>query len=179
MASSPELTDKEAEVYDRQIRLWGVDAQKRMRASRVLVAGLGALGAEVTKNVVLAGVGVTVQDERLVTEADTGVQFFVDASHVGQNVSSGARRGGQQAVSSGRAHRAGARALTLCRRRRRHCRPPPPPPPPPPLPPAATAAAARLCHSGMPQTPPARLPARRRPPATRSAPPRRWPSCAT
>jgi molybdopterin/thiamine biosynthesis adenylyltransferase len=81
------LTDAEAAIYDRQIRLWGVEAQQRMRASRVLVAGLGALGAEVTKNLVLAGTAVTVQDEKAATLADVGVQFFLREAHVGQNVS--------------------------------------------------------------------------------------------
>lgn len=85
-----ELTEKEAEIYDRQIRLWGVDAQRRMRASRVLVAGLGSLGAEVVKNIVLAGVNVTIQDSSPATEEDVGSQFFINASHLGQNVSSAA-----------------------------------------------------------------------------------------
>jgi len=47
-ASSPAgVSLKEAEVYDRQIRLWGVEAQRRMTSSRVLVAGLGGLMCEV------------------------------------------------------------------------------------------------------------------------------------
>lgn len=37
----------ENEVYDRQIRLWGLEAQKRMQESRVLFIGLRALPAEV------------------------------------------------------------------------------------------------------------------------------------
>ena len=31
------ITEDEAQLYDRQIRLWGLDAQKRLRAARVLV----------------------------------------------------------------------------------------------------------------------------------------------
>jgi len=38
---------KASEVYDRQIRLWGLEAQKRMQAARVLFVGLRALQAEV------------------------------------------------------------------------------------------------------------------------------------
>lgn len=35
------------EVYDRQIRLWGLEAQSRMQNSRVLFVGMRALQAEV------------------------------------------------------------------------------------------------------------------------------------
>lgn len=38
---------REAEVYDRQIRLWGVEAQRRLAKSRVLIAGMDALACEV------------------------------------------------------------------------------------------------------------------------------------
>lgn len=35
-----ELTEDEAELYDRQIRLWGLDSQKRIRSARILICGL-------------------------------------------------------------------------------------------------------------------------------------------
>ena len=93
-----ELTETEAAIYDRQIRLWGVEAQRRMRASRVLVSGCGALGAEVIKNLVLAGINVTVQDDAAVTPRDVGVQFFLRDEHLGRNVRAAAKEG----VISGR-----------------------------------------------------------------------------
>uniref|UniRef100_A0A3Q2Y647 SUMO1 activating enzyme subunit 1 n=1 Tax=Hippocampus comes TaxID=109280 RepID=A0A3Q2Y647_HIPCM len=63
----PVITEEEAAQYDRQIRLWGLDAQKRLRGSRVLLAGLGGLGAEVAKNLILAGVkGLTLLDHEKV-----------------------------------------------------------------------------------------------------------------
>ena len=43
------LTEREAAVYDRQIRLWGVEAQKRLQTSRILICGFSGLGAEVAK----------------------------------------------------------------------------------------------------------------------------------
>lgn len=52
-----EVSEKEIIQYDRQIRLWGLDAQKRLRASKVCSIGLGSLGAEIVKNLVLAGIG--------------------------------------------------------------------------------------------------------------------------
>jgi len=66
------LTAQEAAVYDRQIRVWGVETQRALRAARVLVScGRGRGGArarglcaETLKNVVLAGVGeMTIRDD--------------------------------------------------------------------------------------------------------------------
>ena len=54
------LTEEQAAVYDRQLRVWGVEAQRRLGASRILVAGLTGLAAEACKNVALAGVGAVV-----------------------------------------------------------------------------------------------------------------------
>ena len=63
-----EISEEEFAQYDRQIRLWGLEAQKRLRQAKVLVAGLGGLGSEVVKNVVLAGVkAITLLDDKDVT----------------------------------------------------------------------------------------------------------------
>lgn len=53
-----ELTGEEAALYDRQIRLWGLEAQRRLASSHILIAGAACspLGHEVAKNVVLAGI---------------------------------------------------------------------------------------------------------------------------
>ncbi|CAN8074093.1 unnamed protein product [Agarophyton chilense] len=53
-----ELTGEEAALYDRQIRLWGLEAQRKLASSSVLLVGaVCSLEAqEVAKNVVLAGV---------------------------------------------------------------------------------------------------------------------------
>lgn len=80
------ISEEEAAQYDRQIRLWGLDAQKRLRASRVLLAGLGGLGAEVAKNLILAGVkGLTLLDHEQVSEESCRAQFLVPVSAQGQN----------------------------------------------------------------------------------------------
>jgi ubiquitin-like 1-activating enzyme E1 A len=86
--NNTELTEAEAEQYDRQIRLWGQEAQKRMRDARVLIVGVSAIGAEVTKNVVLSGMNVTIYDDVLIQESDLAAQFFVSAEDIGQNVRS-------------------------------------------------------------------------------------------
>jgi len=81
-----QITEQEAELYDRQIRLWGLDAQKRLRASRVCVLGVGGLGCEVAKNLVLAGVkALKLVDDALVSEEDATSQFLAPRDKVGSN----------------------------------------------------------------------------------------------
>uniref|UniRef100_A0A3Q1B0X6 SUMO1 activating enzyme subunit 1 n=1 Tax=Amphiprion ocellaris TaxID=80972 RepID=A0A3Q1B0X6_AMPOC len=82
----PVISEEEAAQYDRQIRLWGLDAQKRLRGSRVLLAGVGGLGAEVAKNLILAGVkGLTLLDHEQVSEDSCRAQFLVPVTAQGQN----------------------------------------------------------------------------------------------
>ncbi|XP_023667860.1 SUMO-activating enzyme subunit 1 [Paramormyrops kingsleyae] len=80
------ISEEEAAQYDRQIRLWGLDAQKRLRGSRVLLVGLQGLGAEVAKNLILAGVkGLTLLDHEQVTEESSRAQFLIPVGSEGQN----------------------------------------------------------------------------------------------
>ncbi|XP_078160769.1 SUMO-activating enzyme subunit 1B-1-like [Carex rostrata] len=73
-----ELTAHETALYDRQIRVWGVDAQKRLSKAHVLVSGLTGATVEFCKNIVLAGVGsLTLMDDRLVTEEVLGANFLI------------------------------------------------------------------------------------------------------
>ncbi|KAL6053853.1 E1 ubiquitin-activating protein aos1 [Balamuthia mandrillaris] len=82
----PAISEEEAALYDRQIRLWGAQAQQRMRASRVLLCNLRGLLVEVAKNIVLAGVGsVTLLDAATVSEADLSAQFFLGEADIGKN----------------------------------------------------------------------------------------------
>ncbi|XP_077536986.1 SUMO-activating enzyme subunit 1-like [Haemaphysalis longicornis] len=86
LVATPELSEEEASLYDRQIRLWGLESQKRLRAVRVLLAGLNGLGAEVAKNLVLAGIkSITLLDHRKVAEADFSTQFMIARGDVGEN----------------------------------------------------------------------------------------------
>ncbi|XP_059479343.1 SUMO-activating enzyme subunit 1 [Neocloeon triangulifer] len=81
-----EISEDEATLYDRQIRLWGLDSQKRLRAARVLVVGARGLGAEVAKNLILAGVKtLTLLDSEPVAPEDLESQFLVSESAVGTN----------------------------------------------------------------------------------------------
>jgi len=86
MTASQALTEDEAQLYDRQIRLWGLDAQKRLRASRLLVAGMKGLGCEVVKNLVLAGIkSLTMMDHEELTKEDGDSQFLAPRDKVGTN----------------------------------------------------------------------------------------------
>lgn len=81
-----ELTEAEAELYDRQIRLWGLESQKRIRSAHILICGLNGLGAEIAKNIILSGVkSVTFLDHENVTELDFSSQFLVPREKVGVN----------------------------------------------------------------------------------------------
>lgn len=78
------LSKDEIDLYDRQIRLWGMAAQARMRSAKVLLIGLGSLGTEICKNIVLSGLGhLTILDDSIVHEEDLGSQFFISSEDVG------------------------------------------------------------------------------------------------
>ncbi|KAF8312541.1 hypothetical protein DL93DRAFT_2082152 [Clavulina sp. PMI_390] len=86
------ITEDEAALYDRQIRLWGVEAQQRMRNSAVLVINLKGLATETIKNIVLAGIGkLILLDQETVTEEDLGAGFFFTDENVGMNRATAAR----------------------------------------------------------------------------------------
>ncbi|KAG0487414.1 hypothetical protein HPP92_009509 [Vanilla planifolia] len=73
-----ELTAQQTALYDRQIRVWGVDAQKRLSKASVLVSGLNGTVAEFCKNIVLAGVGsLTLMDDRLVSKDALHANFLI------------------------------------------------------------------------------------------------------
>ncbi|ORX37063.1 hypothetical protein BD324DRAFT_624649 [Kockovaella imperatae] len=75
--SAQHITEDEASLYDRQIRLWGLEAQNRMRSSTVLLLSLRSLAHETIKNLVLAGIGrLIVMDDGAVTVDDLGTGFL-------------------------------------------------------------------------------------------------------
>jgi len=101
------LTEEEATRYDRQMRLWGIEAQQRyfslsilrvsgmgltsfscrMRNATVLVVNLRGVATEAIKNVVLAGIGkLLIVDGGSVSEEDLGAGFFFRDEDVGSKV---------------------------------------------------------------------------------------------
>ena len=87
MATTEELSADEIALYDRQLRLWGMEAQNRMRKAKVLLITIKALGNEIAKNLVLAGIGsLTILDDAVLTTSDVESQFLVTKENIGQNV---------------------------------------------------------------------------------------------
>jgi ubiquitin-like 1-activating enzyme E1 A len=66
----------ENEVYDRQIRLWGAEAQKKMQSSKVLYVHVTGTSSEVIKNLVLAGIAAELCDPRPANVLDLAPCFF-------------------------------------------------------------------------------------------------------
>ncbi|KAI0554169.1 hypothetical protein F4679DRAFT_527391 [Xylaria curta] len=80
------MSADEIALYDRQIRLWGMQAQQKIQAANILLVSMKALANEIAKNLVLAGIGsLTIVDDQVVTEADLGAQFFLSQENIGQN----------------------------------------------------------------------------------------------
>ncbi|KAF9870112.1 ThiF family protein [Colletotrichum karsti] len=74
--------------YDRQLRLWAASGQAALESANVLLvnSGSGTVGVETLKNLVLPGIGkFTIADDATVTEADLGVNFFLDETSLGQS----------------------------------------------------------------------------------------------
>jgi amyloid beta precursor protein binding protein 1 len=72
--------------YDRQLRLWGANGQNRLEAAHIALFGASATGCEILKNLVLPSVGkFTIIDDKIVTEADLGTNFFLDEESVGKS----------------------------------------------------------------------------------------------
>mmetsp|Transcript_32728 Transcript_32728/g.52218 ORF Transcript_32728/g.52218 Transcript_32728/m.52218 type:complete len:114 (+) Transcript_32728:148-489(+) len=72
--------------YDRQLRLWGADGQRRLSESHIVLLKGGPTGTETLKNLVLPGIGkFTVVDDQLVTPYDVGNNFFVTSESQGKH----------------------------------------------------------------------------------------------
>jgi molybdopterin/thiamine biosynthesis adenylyltransferase len=60
----------------------------RLRGAKILLIGLQGFGAEICKNIILAGVkSVTILDNGVVTDEDACSQFLAPRDQIGKNVS--------------------------------------------------------------------------------------------
>lgn len=80
------LSKEELELYDRQIRLWGLEGQARLGNGRVFMINMNSVGNEIAKTLVLAGIkSLTILDDTTVTEKDIKTQFFIRRTDIGRN----------------------------------------------------------------------------------------------
>jgi molybdopterin/thiamine biosynthesis adenylyltransferase len=85
--SEPGFTDDEAEIYDRQIRLWGINTQSLLSKSRALVIGIDSFCGEVLKNCCLAGIKyITLIDNRIIDEISLKGNLLFCADDLGKKV---------------------------------------------------------------------------------------------
>ena len=83
-AAEPSGDNVDEGLYSRQLYVIGHKAQRSLASSTVLLLGLSGLGAEVAKNLVLAGVaGLDVHDETPASLADLSSSFLLREEDVG------------------------------------------------------------------------------------------------
>ncbi|KAJ1961003.1 E1 ubiquitin-activating protein aos1 [Dipsacomyces acuminosporus] len=79
------ISKEEIALYDRQIRLWGMEAQGRLRNSSIFIIGVKAVTLEACKNLVLAGIGrLVLQDPNPITEDDLDCQYYFRTEDIGK-----------------------------------------------------------------------------------------------
>ncbi|AYV83619.1 MAG: ubiquitin-like modifier-activating enzyme 1 isoform X2 [Hyperionvirus sp.] len=73
-------------LYSRQLYVMGHDAMNKMRGASVLISGLGGVGAELAKCIILGGVSsVTLHDTKMTTVMDLASQFYLSVDSIGKN----------------------------------------------------------------------------------------------
>ncbi|KAF2306443.1 hypothetical protein GH714_018115 [Hevea brasiliensis] len=78
--------DIDEDLHSRQLAVYGRETMRRLFASNILVSGMQGLGAEIAKNLILAGVkSVTLHDEGVVELWDLSSNFVFTEDDVGKN----------------------------------------------------------------------------------------------
>jgi molybdopterin/thiamine biosynthesis adenylyltransferase len=73
-------------LWARHLLLWGLEGQRRIRDSSVLLAGAGAIGNEVAKNLAMLGVGrIIIVDRDTVEMSNVSRMVFFEKSDLGKN----------------------------------------------------------------------------------------------
>jgi len=89
---SKDLTEIERDLYDRQFRLQGW-SQKIVKSSRVLIAGIGGLGCEIAKNLVMVGVGhLDLVDLDIIEHSNLNRQVLFTDAKIGEAKATAATR---------------------------------------------------------------------------------------
>lgn len=81
-----DLSRDEKERYSRQILLYGGEAQKRLKAARVLVVGAGGIGATLLPLLAASGIGtIEIFDGDEIEMTNLGRQYLFRERQIGQN----------------------------------------------------------------------------------------------
>lgn len=73
-------------LWARHLILWGPEGQRRIRSSSVLIAGAGAIGNEVAKNLAMLGVGrLFIVDRDRVEMSNVSRMIFFEPNDLGMN----------------------------------------------------------------------------------------------
>ncbi|KAJ0987626.1 hypothetical protein J5N97_005982 [Dioscorea zingiberensis] len=84
--STSDPTEIDEELYCRQLAVYGIETMRKLARSNVHISGLSGLGAEIAKNLVVAGVkSVTLHDDERVQLRDLSSNFFLSEDDVGKN----------------------------------------------------------------------------------------------
>ncbi|KAF6164867.1 hypothetical protein GIB67_017070 [Kingdonia uniflora] len=79
-------SDIDEDLHSRQLAVYGRETMRRLFASNILISGMQGLGAEIAKNLILAGVkSVTLHDEGTVELWDLSSNFIFSEDDVGKN----------------------------------------------------------------------------------------------
>ncbi|MBA0728847.1 hypothetical protein Golax_001712 [Gossypium laxum] len=79
-------TEIDEDLHSRQLAVYGRETMRRLFASNILISGMQGLGAEIAKNLILAGVkSVTLHDEGVVELWDLSSNFVFSETDVGKN----------------------------------------------------------------------------------------------
>mmetsp|Transcript_63848 Transcript_63848/g.76747 ORF Transcript_63848/g.76747 Transcript_63848/m.76747 type:complete len:369 (+) Transcript_63848:29-1135(+) len=80
---APSAQRDASDVYDRQIRLWGADAQSKISSAKVLYITITGISSEILKNLVLAGVQPAICDGRPYPSALSSTpSFFLNTTRI-------------------------------------------------------------------------------------------------
>lgn len=83
----PRPSDIDEGLYSRQLYVLGHEAMRRMATTDVLISGVGGLGVEIAKNIILGGVrSVTLHSTKNCTIQDLASQFFLNENDIGKNL---------------------------------------------------------------------------------------------
>lgn len=77
------LTNEHTDIYDRQIRVWGMETQKKLANSVLKLVNVDSVNFEVGKNCILSGINLEVDDSGLIEEKDVLTNLFVKLTDVG------------------------------------------------------------------------------------------------